>query len=153
MIYSCWLVRSLRSSAVFGLVIFLLVLVFTGTPKVSASEYDLKLVQRVAESWLALIDRGAYEESWDRASGSFKDRVDKVRWVQDLKTNRGPLGQVISRKFRSAEYVTEVPDGPRGEYFVIQYDVVFETDSPGHETIMPYLTETGEWHVAGYFLQ
>jgi len=82
---------------------------------VIAGERDLEIARPAAESWISLIDRGAYTESWDRAAEIFQARMDRWRWIESLETNRAPLGEVQSRKFRSAQYVADLPDSPRGE--------------------------------------
>ena len=118
-----------------------------------ASERDVVIVKRVAEAWVSLIDREAYDESWDRTAEVFKTRVKKEQWIEDLKANRRPLGKVRSRKLLTAVYVSDLPDSPRGEYVLLDYEVAFETDIPIREIIIPYLAVDGEWRVAGYSLK
>jgi len=118
-----------------------------------ASERDVVIVKRVAEAWVSLIDREAYDESWDRTAEVFKTRVKKEQWIEDLKANRRPLGKVSSRKLQTAVYVSDLPDSPRGEYVLLHYEVAFETDVPIREIIIPYLAADGVWRVAGYSLK
>jgi len=119
----------------------------------AASEKDVLNVKRVAEAWVSLIDREAYDESWDRTAEVFRTRVKKEQWIEDLNTNRKPLGKVRSRKLLTAVYVSDLPDSPRGEYVLLDYEVAFESDVPIRETIIPYLAVDGEWRVAGYSLK
>jgi hypothetical protein len=119
----------------------------------TASARDVATVKRVAEAWVSLIDREEYDESWDRTAEVFKARVKKDQWVEDLRSNRKPLGKVRSRKLLTAVYVSDLPDSPRGEYVLLDYEVAFETDLPIREIIIPYLAEDGEWRVAGYSLK
>jgi len=117
------------------------------------AERDVITVKRVAEAWISLIDRGAYDESWDRTAEVFKTRVKREQWIEDLNVNRRPLGKVRSRKLLTAVYVSDLPDSPRGEYVLLDYEVAFETDVPIREIIIPYLAPDGEWRVAGYSLK
>lgn len=119
----------------------------------TTAERDVITVKRVAEAWISLIDREAYDESWDRTAEVFKTRVKKEQWIEDLKTNRRPLGKVRSRKLLTAVYVSDLPDSPRGEYVLLDYEVAFESDAPIREIIIPYLAIDGEWRVAGYSLK
>jgi hypothetical protein len=119
----------------------------------TTTERDVITVKRVAEAWISLIDREAYDESWDRTAEVFKTRVKKEQWIEDLKANRRPLGKVRSRKLLTAVYVSDLPDSPRGEYVLLDYEVAFETDVPFREIIIPYLAGDGEWRVAGYSLK
>jgi hypothetical protein len=119
----------------------------------TASERDVGSVKRVAEAWVSLIDREAYDESWDRTAEVFKIRVKKDQWIEDLKANRKPLGKVRSRKLISVVYVSDLPDAPRGDYVLLDYEVAFEIDVPIREIIIPYFAPDGEWRVAGYSLK
>jgi hypothetical protein len=119
----------------------------------SAGEKDVVTVKRVAEAWISLIDREAYDESWDRTAEVFRSRVKKEQWIDDLNTNRKPLGKVRYRKLLTAVYVSDLPDSPRGEYVLLQYEVAFEADEAIQEIIIPYLAGDGEWRVAGYSLK
>lgn len=111
------------------------------------------LAQQSAESWLALVDSGKYAESWDEAAQLFKNAVSKEQWQQALKSVRGPLGRLQSRKLKSATYTKTLPGAPAGEYVVIQYDSSFESKKSALETITPMLDKDGKWRVSGYFIK
>ena len=55
---------------------------------------------QIAEMWLALIDEGKFEESWDESSSMFKNSVTKEQWVETMRINRPPLGKVLQRNLR-----------------------------------------------------
>jgi Protein of unknown function (DUF4019) len=109
--------------------------------------------QKAAENWLALVDKGDYGASYDEAASFFKAAVTKDDWVRQLKAVRGPLGNVISRKLRSAEYKTSLPGAPDGQYVVVQYDTSFDNKKSAVETIVPMLDKDGKWRVSGYFIR
>jgi hypothetical protein len=125
---------------------------FGQSPSVSAAERAIAHVKRVAESWVSLIDRGFYGDGWDRTARTFKARIDREEWLTDVREHRATLGKIKSRTFLTGTHVTDPPDSPPGEYVVLEYEVAFEHDSSIRETIIPYLSDDGEWYVAGYFI-
>jgi hypothetical protein len=106
-----------------------------------------------AESWLAVVDKGDYAASYDEAASIFKLAITKEDWLQKVRAARGPLGKVISRKLKRAQYETSLPGAPDGEYVVIQYDTSFENKRSAVETITPTLDKDGQWRVSGYFIR
>ncbi len=112
-----------------------------------------ELAQKSAESWLALADAGRYAESWDDASQYFKNAVTKDKWIGALQAVRSPLGKVLSRKLKSANFTRTLPGAPDGEYVVIQFDTSFENKKDAVETIVPMLDKDGKWRTSGYFIK
>ena len=109
--------------------------------------------QKAAESWLALVDEGKYGESWDEAAAFFKKQLPKQKWEGMLNQVRAPLGKTQSRKLKGAKYTTELPNAPKGEYVLIQYETSFETADSTVETITPMKQEDGSWRVSGYLIR
>ncbi len=106
-----------------------------------------------AESWLALVDAGEYDESWNEAAAYFRSAVKKDDWVASLGAVRSPLGTTVSRSLKGATYVTELPGAPDGEYVVIQFETAFSKKGSSVETITPMKDEDGRWRVSGYFIR
>ena len=119
----------------------------------AAQEKPEQLAQPPAESWLALVDAGKYAESWDHAAQLFRTSVTKEQWASKIRAARDPLGKVLSRKLKSANYTKTLPGVPDGEYVVIQYETSFEHKQSAVETITPMLDKDGTWRVAGYFIR
>ena len=111
------------------------------------------LAQQSAESWLALVDSGTYGKSWEQAASIFKGAVTKEDWKTKAGAVRDPLGKLISRKLKSANYTKTLPGAPDGEYVVIQYDTQFEHKDGAIETVTPLLEKDGSWKVSGYFIK
>lgn len=109
--------------------------------------------QQSAETWLVLVDSGKYAESWQEASQYFKNAVSEEKWESAMHGTREPLGKVLSRKLRSAQYTTALPGAPDGEYVVIQYDSSLEHKQTAVETITPMRDKDGKWRVSGYFIK
>ena len=106
-----------------------------------------------ARDWLALVDSGEYEKSWERASSLFRNAVDEAGWKQALNGTRTPLGNVLSRELKSAQFATNLPGAPDGEYVVIQFSSKFDMKESAIETVTPMMDEDGTWRVAGYFIK
>jgi hypothetical protein len=107
----------------------------------------------VAEGWLALVDQGEYEASWEEAAALFKSAVTVEQWQQALDGARKPFGELKSRRLKGSEYTTSMPGAPDGEYVVIQFDVSFANKAEAVETVTPMKDEDGTWRVAGYFIK
>jgi hypothetical protein len=112
-----------------------------------------KPAQEAAQSWLALVDSGKYSESWNEAAQVFKERVTREQWEAALKSVRTPLGQLESRKLKSAQFTRELPGAPDGEYVVILYDTTFQKKRASLETVTPMKDKDGQWRVSGYFIK
>ena len=117
-----------------------------------AGEKELA-AQQSSDAWLVLADSGKYAESWQEAAQYFKKAVTKDKWEGAMHGTREPLGRVLSRKLRSAQYTTTLPGAPDGEYVVIQYDSSFEHKQSAVETVTPMLDKDGQWRVSGYFIK
>jgi hypothetical protein len=106
-----------------------------------------------ATAWVNLVDEGSYGESWEQAAALFREAVTRDQWIGALNDARGPLGAVISRSVRTADYSTNVPGAPPGEYVVIQYETSFAQMASAIEIITPMLERDGSWRVSGYFIR
>lgn len=106
-----------------------------------------------SKAWLALVDNGAYAKSWDAAAAYFKGAIKKDRWESMIRGVREPLGKVLSRKVKSAQYATTLPGAPDGHYVVIQYQTSFERKSSAIETVTPMRDQDGKWRVSGYYIK
>ena len=114
-------------------------------------DYDYDVIQ--AENGrigLELIDEGVYDKSWGQASEHFRKIVKKEQWEKAMKAGRRPLGEVVSRKFKSKRYTKQLPDAPDGEYTVIQFDTSFKNGSEVVETVTSMLEKDGQWRVSDY---
>ena len=118
----------------------------------SASSAE-KSAQSAAESWLALIDAGKYDESWDEAAKLFRGAVERTAWRRQVGGVRGPIGALTSRTLSSAKYTRTAPGAPDGEYVILQFDASFQNKKSAVETVTPMLDTDGKWRVSGYFIR
>ena len=106
-----------------------------------------------AKAWLAVVDSGRYAESWKQASSLFRRQVTAEQWEKALDSVRSPLGRLVSRAVRSAEFTRSLPGAPDGEYVVVQYDSSFENKKQGIETVTVMKDSDEAWRVGGYFIK
>lgn len=120
----------------------------------SACSQDNKTVaEGAASKWLKLVDSGSYDQSWDDAGTLLKANIARDQWREVLLRNRAPLGAVISRKLSSAEYLTQLPGAPDGQYVVLQYESSFEHKNSAIETVTTTLDKDGKWRVCLYVIK
>ena len=123
-----------------------------GLPAWAADREEAVAIKN-AESWLALVDRQKYGESWDAAAKLFQDNVARDTWRDALGAARGPLGTPVARRVKSAETRTSLPGAPDGKYVIILFDTSFEHKKSAVETITPMQEADGSWKVSGYFIK
>jgi hypothetical protein len=135
-----------------ALLLCLVGVVLFSTPAAADEAMEQKAVT-AAKAWLALVDSGDYEKSWNTAAEYFQNAVAQQQWQQSLTAARKPLGKVVSRQLKSTQYTTSLPDAPDGQYVVIQYETSFEHKKSAVETITPMVNANGKWRVAGYYIK
>ncbi len=123
-------------------------------PAFSATKLQASENQAIeaATAWLALVDRGDYEKSWQETSTLFKKTVTIGQWTAAVKNARETLGDVVSRKLSSSEEHTSLPGVPDGSYIILFFDSSFEKKEKGLETVTTMLDTDGRWRVSGYFV-
>ncbi len=148
MVARIWQVEFIRASR------FLLIALLLGIcAAVQAQQKPEQLAQQSSDAWLALVDSGKYDDSWQEASQPFKASVTKEQWQNAMRASRDPLGKMLSRKLKSATYTKTLPGAPDGEYVVIQYESSFEHKQSAVETVTPMLDKDGKWRVSGYYIK
>jgi hypothetical protein len=105
-----------------------------------------------AKNWLALIDGGKYEQSWNEASKLFQERVTQAQWANQAKNAREPLGAVLSRSTPVVRFATSLPGVPDGNYAILQFVSKFAHKTAALETVTMILQD-GTWRGGGYFIK
>ncbi len=108
--------------------------------------------QRVARQWLAIVDKGRWQDSWANAGASFRGAVTADRWASQVRPVREPLGAVTSRGLLRATTTDALPGAPAGEYQVVEFRTDFANRTGAIETVI-LMKEGGKWGVAGYFIK
>jgi hypothetical protein len=114
---------------------------------------DTAAVKVVVEKWLALVDSGAYEESWKKSSELFRSQVKQTEWKDQIQKARAPLGKYVKRELRLKQIETSLPGAPDGHYVIFQYLTTFENKKDATETITPHLDKDKHWRVSGYVIR
>lgn len=125
----------------------------TALPAPAADNPKTTAAIKAAENFLLLLDTGQYAQSWDAAASLFRQQVPKEAWVQQVSGLLSSVGMVKNRAITGAEYLTQLPGAPDGEYVVIQYRSSFANKEKATETITPMRDKDGQWRVSGYYLK
>jgi ABC-type transporter MlaC component len=119
----------------------------------AANDAAVEQATKAAESWLKLLDDGDYRACYQQASQIVKDALSEDAFVQQFRAARAPLGAVVSRNLKVAQYATSLPGAPDGQYVVIQYDSSFANKKSATETVTPMMDKDGQWRVSGYYIK
>jgi opacity protein-like surface antigen len=106
-----------------------------------------------AQNWLKEIDGGQYAQSWQDASAFFQGKVPEQTWVSEITPVRRPLGELVSRNLDSAQYATQLPGAPEGQYVVMRFDTSFANKQSAVETVTFSLEQDGQWKASGYYIK
>ena len=124
----------------------------TNSPSVTTSSSEDAVLSAV-QAWLALMDIGAYPQSWETASDSFQKTVTKDDWVKLSGQVRQTLGSVISRKEISAQSSLVVPGLPRGFYFIAQFETGFAGLTNAMETVVFIQESDTKFRAVSYLIR
>lgn len=114
-------------------------------------------VKSDSDAALAWLDERMVDGSLDSKMVEGKDHVHS-RYISAVvgalmaKKARQPFGKVKERQLLSFKFETELPLTPKGEYFVIQFQTLFENGKKAVETITP-MKEGDDWKVSGYYIK
>lgn len=120
---------------------------------VHAQDEAEEQAQEAAKKWLAIIDAGDFATGWEQAAELMKSVVTKEQLSQQLGAVRSPLGDLVSRKLKSAQFMRRLPGAPDGQYVVLQYETSFTNKELAIETVTPAKEKDGIWRVSGYYIK
>ncbi len=121
-------------------------------PHAADEQIDTVPATKAAVAWLAIVDAGRYDQSWDNTAEIFRSALPKAQWESMVASVRGKVGNMVSRKETSVQYARDLPQAPPGEYVVIQYATRFEKGL-FTETVTPMKQQDGSWKVSGYYIK
>lgn len=122
-------------------------------PVAAADKAALRDGRQAAAAWLHLIDAADFAKGWASAASGFRRAVTLQAWEQASGGVRSPLGRVIERVERSAQFSKSLPGAPDGEYIVLQFQSTFEHKAKAIETVTVVRDTDGLWRVTGYFIK
>jgi hypothetical protein len=112
-----------------------------------------KAAVAAAQKWLVLIDQGDYSASWKEAAPFFQGAVTETSWETSMASFRKPLGNLLSRRLKSAQRITEMPGAPDGQYVVMQFETSFANKKSAIETVTVGPKQDGKWKASGYYIK
>ncbi len=117
----------------------------SATPSTLTAETPVVLLAR---KWLALVDAGDWNGSWNETGQAFKALNTSDRWADVSRSARAPLGAVVSRKVMSEENVPAPPYG----YQVVKFRTSYANKVDAVETLS-LVRENNSWRVVGYTIE
>ena len=119
--------------------------------KVEAVAKQKDAALKVAESYLILIDRGKFAESWEVHASELRNGLPRQKWVEALNKTRRPFGRLQSRKLNRLEMkASENPE--RIDQAWVYSNLVFQSGWNSSELVIVYFEKGKEWKVSGYFI-
>ena len=112
---------------------------------------DEDAARQSVEAWLSLIDAGNTSEAYGATGSSFQERVTAEEFRNAMEERGALLGAFVSRTLSSTERLTMLPDASPGDYFVFEFDGVYELRPNARERVTA-VSESGEWPVVGIYL-
>lgn len=97
-----------------------------------------------ARDWLALVEKGDWNGSWEATGQSFKALNSVETWARVASQVQGPLGPVKSRVLMSDESVPAPPYG----YQMVKFRTDYANKTGAIETLS-LVREGGSWRVVG----
>jgi hypothetical protein len=107
---------------------------------------------KAAQTWLGLIDAGAYGQSWQAAGDLFRAHVTVAAWTLEVQPTRHDLGPVSARAFAGEQESQTMAGGPDGDWKVLQFSTSFAKKAAATETVV-MLKQPDGWKVDGYFIK
>jgi DNA-binding CsgD family transcriptional regulator len=102
---------------------------------------------RAARMWLALVDAGEWQRSWDATSRTFQSLNTPGRWAEVAASVQTPLGTVIGHELISEDFVPAPPSG----YQLIKFKSRY-AKKPETTLTLTLERENERWKVSGIIL-
>ncbi|MYD96106.1 MAG: DUF4019 domain-containing protein [Gammaproteobacteria bacterium] len=130
----------------------LVLLLAVGACRESSPEAE-QAAYEATKPWLAMMDAGEYEQSWEAAAPWFRDNIGSVdQWLAKARETRKPLGELRSRELQMTTFKTNPMGAPDGEYTIVVYDSQWEKGDI-LETVSMQRQADASWLVVGYHVK
>ncbi len=121
------------------------------TTPVVETQSDEDAARESVDAWLSLLDAGNYAAAYDATGSFFKDEVTAEEFRSSMEERQTILGAPESRTLSSTQHLSTVPNAPPGDYFVFEFDGVYELRPNARERVTA-VSESGGWPVVGIYL-
>lgn len=144
------------STGVVVMSLILAVLALSSSPPVAVPSIDSAVTTEAiaetdalqsARAWLALVDAGRWNESWNATGKAFRKLNTSKTWASVSEDVRTPLGAALSRTATSQESVPAPPYG----YEMVKFRTSFANKPATIETVT-LSREGASWKVVGYII-
>jgi hypothetical protein len=125
----------------------------TTSPSEAKPDPDVAPAQKAALAWLALVDAGKFDATWDEAATSFQKGQKKADWSKGLGAARPTMGKLVSRTFLNSQIRTALPNHPPDKYITIRFTSVFEKHKNGAESVTLVKDGARGFRMMSYFLE
>lgn len=115
---------------------------YPGTPEQKAA------VAEASSAFLAAVDAGDIERTWNEASPLMQKSVSKTSWRLTLSALRAPLGALKERRGVGIGFTHNLGQGPDGDYCAVVYESTFATTGIREQVTMHF--DEDRWKVIGY---
>ena len=109
---------------------------------------DATKTEELARDWLALIDDGKFDESYDEAGQTLRDQYARGLWKFGL-TLRMTRGAVQSREFSSSKATPAYAGRVDGNFRIVDFNSLFKYNKRQIERVVFEKTLDG-WKVIDY---
>jgi hypothetical protein len=109
----------------------------------------------VADRWLDLLDREAFDLAWNETTLFFRSKIDPQSWAEmaaritQTHQDRGPFAG--RHLLRSSGSVNAPPGFPSGGFWAFYFGTKYEDGSRVFETVVVQLDSDDRFQVAGYY--
>lgn len=105
-----------------------------------------------ARRYLALIDQGKYDETWNHAGPALQNMTNKFLWKNTLKLTHKAFGTPPSRELDGFGFTSQIEaDVPVGEYVLVQFKSPSGNTTTTEKVVMQ--KAAGSWKIIGYFVE
>jgi len=106
---------------------------------------------KVAESYIVLLDKGKYGESWETMTPEVKKGITRRKWFDLLSKTRATYGDLQARKLKKVDLrATEVAD--RFDEVWIHTDFRTIDGQAASELLILVLLKGKDWTVSSYYI-
>jgi hypothetical protein len=106
---------------------------------------------KAAESYLVLLDKGKFAESWEASSEDLRKGLQQRKWVEALNKTRRPFGRLRSRKLNRIELRGSEDPEKLDEAWVYS-DLKSTSGLTTNELAIVTLEKGKDWKVSAYFI-
>src|ERR1700688_1696419 len=97
-----WMKATIAAVATVGFALSTLLATATAASREREGDEAVTRARHAAREWLALVDKGKYEQSWDESASLFKQEITRSDWAAKVGGLRAPLGGLEARRVRTA---------------------------------------------------